>query len=158
MLKYSIDASAILVAWARYYPIDLFPSFWDKFEEMIKNGIGMAIELIERELSKKDDKCIKWFKSRDLYNFFYEIDDKIQNSVSTILSNQNYQRLVEDRKGTFGADPFVIAFAQVNDFIVVTGEKPSNSLIKPKIPDVCKDIGIECINIIELMRIEKWIF
>lgn len=158
MLKYSIDASAILDAWARYYPIDLFPSFWDRFEEMIKNGIGMAIELIERELSKKDDRCIKWFKSRNLHNFFYEIDNKIQNSVSTFLSNQNYQRLVEDRKGTFGADPFVIAFAQVKDLIVVTGEKPSNNLIKPKIPDVCKDIGIECINIIELMRIEKWIF
>jgi len=38
MLKYSFDASAILDAWARYYPIDLFPSFWDRFEEMIKNG------------------------------------------------------------------------------------------------------------------------
>jgi predicted nuclease of predicted toxin-antitoxin system len=158
MLKYSFDASAILDAWSRYYPIDLFPSFWDRFEEMCKYGIGMAIELIEREINKKDDGCLKWFKIRNLDNFFYEIDDKIQNSVSKILSNQNYQRLVEDKKGTFAADPFVIAFAQVKNLMVVTGEKASNNLLKPKIPDVCKDMGIECINILDLMRIEKWKF
>jgi transcriptional regulator with XRE-family HTH domain len=34
MLKYSFDASAILDAWVRYYPIDLFPSFWDRFKEI----------------------------------------------------------------------------------------------------------------------------
>jgi hypothetical protein len=158
MLKYSFDASAILDAWARYYPIDLFPSFWSRFEEMCKDGIGMAIELIEREISKKDDGCIKWFKSKNLDNFFFEIDDNIQNSVSIILKNLNYQRLVEHKRGTFAADPFVIAFAQVKDLAVVTGEKPSNTLLKPKIPDVCKDMGIECINILDLMRIEKWRF
>jgi hypothetical protein len=158
MLKYSFDASAILDAWIRYYPIDLFPSFWNRFEEMCKDGVGMAIELIEREISKKDDGCIKWFKRRKMESFFHEIDNNIQNSVSIILKNTNYQRLVEDKRGTFAADPFVIAFAQVKNLIVVTGEKPSNKLLKPKIPDVCKDMGIECINILDLMRLEKWRF
>ncbi len=158
MLKYSIDASAIIDAWVRYYPIDLFPSFWDKFEEMIINGAGKAIEIIEREINRKDDGVTKWFKTKNLYYFFSEINDRIENSVATILKNENYQRLVEDRKGTFGADPFVIAFAQVENLIVVTGEKQSNNILKPKMPDVCKELNIECINILELMRIEGWKF
>jgi hypothetical protein len=31
------------------------------------------------------------------------------------MKKRNYQRLVEDRKGVFGADPFVIAYAKMAD-------------------------------------------
>ena len=82
----------------------------------------------------------------------------MQNAVLDILKNPNYQRLVEDRKGIYGADPFVIALAKVEDLIVVTGERATNNLAKPKIPDVCNDMGIECINILDLMRRERWQF
>jgi len=61
-------------------------------------------------------------------------------------------------KGIYGADPFVIALAKVEDLIVVTGERATNNLAKPKIPDVCNDMGIECINILDLMRREGWQF
>ena len=114
--------------------------------------------MIEQELRKKDDGCHKWFLENSLQDFFIQLTDSVQNAVSDILINPNYQRLVEDRKGTYGADPFVIALAKVEDLIVVTGEKASGNLAKPKIPDVCADMGIECINILDLMRREKWQF
>ena len=158
MPKYSIDASAIIDGWVRYYPIDLFPSFWDRFKELIISKAGIAIELVEHEIAKKDDGCISWFNSNSLNDFFQEIDDDIEKFVSELLKNANYQRLVEDRKGTYGADPFIIALAKVYNLTVVTGEKPSYNIKKPKIPDVCRDLGIDCINILDLMRIEKWQF
>ncbi|NQU81013.1 MAG: DUF4411 family protein [Bacteroidetes bacterium] len=34
MQKYSIDTSAILDAWVRYYPHDTFPSFWNRFKTL----------------------------------------------------------------------------------------------------------------------------
>jgi Domain of unknown function (DUF4411) len=98
------------------------------------------------------------FKENNLTGFFVELTDSVQNAVTDILKNPNYQRLVEDRKGTYGADPFVIALAKVEDLIVVTGERATNNLNKPKIPDVCNDMGIECINILDLMRREGWRF
>lgn len=158
MQKYSIDASAILDAWVRYYPYDTFPSFWDRFKELAESGSGVATELVEHEISKKDDGCHKWFKQNNLSGFFIEFTEAVQNTVSDILQNPNYQRLVEDRKGTYGADPFVIALAKVKDLVVVTGERATNNIAKPKIPDVCNDMSIECINILDLMRREGWRF
>ncbi|MFH1004932.1 MAG: DUF4411 family protein [Bacteroidota bacterium] len=158
MPKYSIDTSAILDAWVRHYPYDLFPSFWDKFSDLAATKKGIAIELIEHEISKKDDGCHKWFNENNLNDFFWKISDEVQNEVINILQNSNYQQLVEDRKGSYSADPFVIALAKVENLIVVTGEKASNNIAKPKIPDVCNDLGIECINILELMRKEQWQF
>jgi hypothetical protein len=158
MPKYSIDASAILDAWVRYYPFDLFPSFWNKFKELVTSDGCVAIELIEHEINKKDDGCGKWFNENNLNHFFVAIGKDIQAEVSEMMKNKNYQRLVEDRKGVFGADPFVIAFAKVENLTVVTGERANNNISKPKIPDVCNDMGIDCINILDLMRREKWIF
>lgn len=158
MTKYSIDASAILDAWARYYPYDTFPSFWDRFKDLAESGTGVATELIEHELKRKDDGCYQWFKHNNLNDFFIELSDSVQKAVTEMLRNPNYQRLVEDRKGTYGADPFVIALAKVKGLIVVTGEKATKNIAKPKIPDVCEDMGIECVNIIDLMRKEKWRF
>lgn len=158
MPSYSIDTSAILDAWVRYYPIDTFPTFWVNFEKFITNGTGVASELIKHELTVKDDGCIKWFQSNRLDLFFQPIDDDIQNHVTELMKNPNYQRLVEDRKGTNGADPFVIALAQSKNLIVVTGEKATRNIAKPKIPDVCNDLNIQCITVLELMRKEGWRF
>jgi len=132
-----------LDAWVRHYPHDLFPSFWIKFLNLASTKKCIAIELIEHEISKKDDGCHKWFKENNLNDFFWEISDEVQNEVTNILQNSNYQQLVEDRKGSYSADPFVIALAKVENLIVVTGEKASNNIDKPKIPDVCNDLEIE---------------
>lgn len=89
MPKYSIDTSAILDAWVRYYPYDTFPSFWNRFKALAESREGIATELIEHELSKKDDRCHKWFKQNNLTGFFVELTDSVQNAVLDILKNPN---------------------------------------------------------------------
>ena len=41
---------------------------------------------------------------------------------------------------------------------VITGETPSGSLKRPKIPDVCLAIGVEPIGLLDLIRREGWVF
>lgn len=41
---------------------------------------------------------------------------------------------------------------------VVTGEKHSGNLNTPRIPDVCDHYGIRCINLLQLIREQKWYF
>lgn len=158
MAKYSFDTSAILDAWVRYYPIDLFPSFWNNLYQLFHSQKGVMIELVNYELSKKDDGCLKWFKGKGLISLLVEISDEIQFAAKKILENPTYQLLIEDRKGIFGADPFIIAHAQISHSVLVTGEKPTGSLKRPKIPDVCKELRIPWISIQQLMREEKWVF
>jgi hypothetical protein len=55
-LKYSIDTSAILEAWRRRYPPDVFPAVWQRLEQMIERGDLGASEEVLLELEKRDDE------------------------------------------------------------------------------------------------------
>jgi hypothetical protein len=56
-------------------------------------------------------------------------------------------------KGLPVADPFIIAFAKVNGAFVVTQE----NLVKngARIPNVCVDFGVDCINLEQFFEKEK---
>ena len=154
LVKYSIDTSAILDGFIRHYPPDVFPPLWGKIEELIAQGLLRATEEVKHELSKKDDDAYKWAKSQQ--NLFVPIDTELQLKVKEILGK--FPRLVATRRNRSFADPFVIALAQIENSIIITGEKYSGNMNNPKIPDVCRHLDISCINLLELIRIEKWIF
>ena len=70
----------------------------------------------------------------------------------------SYPRLVDARTGKSFADPWVIATAHMRKCIVVTEEKPTGRPDRPKIPDVCRGMGVRCISFVELIRQEQWRF
>ena len=49
-------------------------------------------------------------------------------------------------RGCSGQDPFVIAIAMVKSGTVVTEEKPTGNIAKPRIPDVCDALGVHCLT------------
>lgn len=153
-MKYSIDTSAILDGWKRYYPPDVFPALWAKLDEIIDGKELIATEEVLFELEKKDDEVYEWaFKRRHM---FVPIDEDIQLAVADIL--QDFQRLVDTRRSRSSADPFVIALAQLESCTVITGESSSNNLNRPNIPDVCSALGIRTINLLQLIREQGWTF
>jgi hypothetical protein len=150
--KYSLDTSAILNAWRRHYPPDVFPSLWQKIDELIRRGVLIASEEVLVELERKDDEVYRWVQERS--QMFVAIDGSVQQVVRQILGA--YPRLVDTRRNRSGADPFVIALAQIEGCAVVTYETPSNDPSKPRIPDVCAARGIRCIGFLELIREQGW--
>jgi len=153
-VKYSIDTSAILDGWVRYYPPDVFPSLWTRLEGLISEGRLVATEEVLTELAKKSDEVHAWAKNQE--KLFVPIDEPTQLSVANILSR--FPRLVNSQRNRSMADPWVIALAQVNGYIVVTGENESGNLNRPKIPDVCKQLGIRPLTLLKLFRRENWKF
>lgn len=154
-MKYSIDTSAILDGWVRYYPPDIFPPVWDKIDELIDNKTLIATEEVLYELEKKDDDLYKWAKDRE--DMFVPIDKEIQIALQSVLPE--HKKLIDQRKNRSGADPWVIALALVEQCAVLTGEKLSNSPKKrPHIPDVCKAMGVRWINMVQLFRDQGWVF
>ena len=153
-MRFSIDTSAILDGWTRHYPREAFPGLWRHLEELIRSGDLRASEEVMYELEKKEDEAHAWAQAQD--GFFVSMDDEIQDAVSAILAE--YPRLLDTRRGRSGADPFVIALAEVRGCAVVTGEHRSGSLKRPKIPDVCLAIGGESMSLLDLIRREGWVF
>lgn len=152
--SYSIDTSSLIEAWHRRYPQDVFPALWSGLDDLISANRLQASDEVLVELRKKDDELHTWAKARP--NLFQALDEPIQLAVAEILSV--HPRLVNNQKGRSQADPFVIALARVRRFTVVTNEVALGSLDRPRIPDVCKAMGMECINILGLIRAERWTF
>lgn len=151
-MRYSLDTSALLDGRIRYYPADIFPALWDKFEALVTHGAIKATEIVRHELERKADDVLEWVKKLDL---FIDVDDKIQTIVTDIM-HAHPKLVAEGGQRSFG-DPFVIALAKQHDCTVVTAEQ-GGSEKSPKIPYICKCIGVECITILDLIRREQWKF
>lgn len=152
-IVYSMDASSLIEAY-HSYPFDIFPSLWSKLEELIKNDRLKMFELVfDNEV--KDEEIKEWCKEKELDSYIRVTTDQVdQNKAQKLMPI-----LVNPDTGESGGDPWVIALAQdLLNGIVVTQEKLSRNKDKPKIPNVCRDLDIECIDILGLMRKEKWIF
>lgn len=151
-MAFSLDTSAILDAWVRNYPPDVFPAIWLHMDAAARNGDIFVVDEVRRELERKDDGACKWVKGHE--GMIVAIDDEIQRHVLEIMSK--YSRLVDSRKNRSIGDPWVIALARVRGLTVVTAEKASGNLAKPKIPDVCRDLGVASGSVIDFFRLQGW--
>ena len=153
-MKYSIDTSAIIDCWL-LYPPDVFPALWDRLNELIDHGVLIGPEEALRELARKDDEAYRW--ARGHRSMFVPEDPRVQAEARQVL--KRYPRLVDEEKETPDADPFVIALARVQGCSVVTREKLSrNPKERPKIPDVCRELGVQWLNILGMFRELGWKF
>lgn len=73
----------------------------------------------------------------------------MQVSARAILAT--YPTLIDVKKRKSSADPFLIAAAIVHKAAVVTEERPSGGPGKVKIPDVCREMKIPCMTLLEMM-------
>lgn len=153
-MKYSVDSSVLIEGWRSQFPPDVVPGLWERLDELIISGELRATEEVLYELERKEDGVYEWAKQRP--KLFIPIDEGIQQVVSQILSE--HRRLIDTRKNRSSADPFVIALAQQKSCLVLTDERATGSSPRPHIPDVCASYGIECVNLLGLIRKEGWVF
>lgn len=155
MDKYIFDSN-IFVGLQRQQPLDLYPSVWNKIDELMQVGTVVSSAEVLDEISVGGDELNDWAKKRE--EFFLPADVEVQNGVRDILSK--YRGLVEGGKKCKcnSADPFVIALAKKLNYTVVTNETKNGNLGSPKIPDVCDKYNIKCINFVDFSRKMKFVF
>jgi len=159
---YVIDTSSLIDLNYRY-PVDVFPGIWKNLEKLIANELLLSPKEVLKEI--KDESLKEWAKKQK--KLFRELDELQVQIVQEIL--KKYSSLAKPDKDGPQADPFVIALAvslekdpqktlikTIKKRIIVTEERLKGS--KEKIPFVCKDYDIDCINVIELFRTEGWKF
>lgn len=154
MVTYCIDTSALVEAWQVDYPIENFPGFWRRMDELIDAGRLIAPEEVLREMTKRSDELHAWLNARK--PMFRDLVEAVQIEAAAVLAK--YPRLVGERKLRTSADPFIIALARVEGLQIITDEKPTGSLLRPNIPDVCADLNMPpCMPTVGMIRAEKWV-
>ena len=144
--KYCLDTSALIQPWNSYYSIALCPQYWDLLHGLAQQRIVFCTQLVAREIEKEDDELAKWIKQRPF--LFWDVTPNVQHNLRKILAS--HRELVDVKKDRSMADPWVIAHAMTENATVVT--KEGFAPRKIKIPDVCRDYGLRCIDDIEFVR------
>ena len=156
-IVYSVDTSSLIEAYRFLYPMKNFPALWQEFEKLIKSDRLKMSEFAFAE-AMRDKVLDEWCREKSLKPYLEsKVDDSDQKLVRNILSK--YPGMLNVKKGTSGADPWVVALAmKLQNAVVVTEEKLTGNLQYPRIPDVCKASNIECVTIAGIVKKENWIF
>ncbi|HBR17088.1 MAG TPA: hypothetical protein DD725_05705 [Deltaproteobacteria bacterium] len=156
---YSIDTNIFLDWWERRYPPDVFPALKQSVERLSSDGKLYAPEGVWTEIQHVGSTELKaWAKQNR--KIFLPHDQNIQIQANQI--QDQFPGLIDANAYHDEADRYVIALAKNKGFTVVTHETSARSKKRPPrshyIPDVCAALNIKCIELVELMRREKWSF
>lgn len=156
---YSVDTSTLMDWQARFYPTDVFTGLKKQIKDLIADGKLRAAHVVKEELEAVGTPALKsWAEGQR--GLFESLDPSLQCEAAAIQAR--YPELVDLKGGHESADPWVIALAKLRGWTVVSQETSAHEKCKPAksyyIPDVCRDLGVPCINLLGLMRKEGWTF
>lgn len=157
-MKYVFDTGVFIDIFRHYYR-DQFPSFWEQFDSAVRDERIVSTREVFKELEQVADDALVWAK-RHRAGVFPEPRAEEMEFVAKIFSGHpHFQQLVQQKKRLEGgpcADPFVIAKAKTERRTVVTTEKrrPDSA----RIPNICDEYKIVCVNLEKFMREEGWKF
>ncbi len=163
-LKYCLDANIFITAWYLTYPPEIFESLWNqlissKDEIILIKKIFDEIEPYSRKnRNKHSEKDLEenyalrtWLED----NKFSVTDVEKSVRDSSLLMEEKYQ-IKPNSKGASENDILLIAYAKHHNHSVVTFEaqqpqRPEDKS-KYKIPLICENQNVECLNFVEFLR------
>ncbi|MBW1649749.1 MAG: DUF4411 family protein [Deltaproteobacteria bacterium] len=152
--KYCLDTNVLIEAWRKYYSPEISPDYWNILNFLGREGKIFIPEHVYDEIIRTEDNLSAWIRSCDIP--IRAINEQVAKCLKEIYkSNPNHKYLVNSIKGRSLADPWVIAHAIDEDAVVVTKEEKVTASNKKKnkikIPDVCKNMNVKCINDFQLI-------
>ena len=156
---YCIDANVLIQAWQKYYSPDLCPDYWDMLNEFGKQGRIFIPEEVKNEIvvpetsDKTEDDLSKWLK-RSMIPVHKPTENVIACWQKILQTDPTHKLLVDHIKGRSLADPWLIAHAMDTNATVVTKENIDSAMNskRVKIPNVCKNMGVTCIDDFEFIK------
>lgn len=151
---YSFDTSALIDGIERFYPIANFPALWQKVDELINEGRLRVSEEAWNEAISVAAPLQTWCNGAGRVRCVYRTDASVASLAGVIVAQYpNWTK-----QGTKNnADPFVIAVAELNGFMVISGEVGGGPS-KPKIPYVCGQRSVTHGRFVDMVRKEGWVF
>jgi hypothetical protein len=152
--KFWLDSDVLMRAKNEHYAFDIAPGFWEIIKRNAKSGKLCCPSSVLDEIARGGDELSDWVNAERGTNLFVEPDQDIQRRYTKIA--EFVRKKYSDAQAAFfltGADGWLIASALSNKGIVVTHEVlvgPESKRVK--IPNVCREYGVEFLNCFEMLR------
>lgn len=161
-MLYLLDANTLIDAKRDYFQFERVPEFWDWIQYQGEIGnIKVPLEIYEEfeEARKADgsrDELSEWAAKPEVREALLLSEDADPRLVAQVTTGGYAADLTDDEIEKIGRDPFLIAYAQVDPHYrtIVSTEvtKPKRQRANRRVPDVCCDLGIRCINNFNLLN------
>lgn len=151
---YILDSNILIQAKNFYYAMDICPGFWELLDEMFADGRASSVKSVYREIRAGNDELADWVTDRAAY-FDNEDDVETQSAYGQVAALVMAGDYNERSRDNFldKADSWVIAKAIATGAKVVTHESRVNDNCKKvKIPNICKELGVECVDTFQFLR------
>ena len=161
MTTYLLDTNVFIQAHQKWYGLDFCPAFWEWLIDQNGRNRVFSIDQVHNEITRGEDRLVIWAEE-NREGFF------LDTSYSELQSFMNDIQTWARGSGRYGeaaleefadyddnADPWLIAYAGIHEWIIVTHERADpERKDKVKIPDVCKEFKIDCIDPFKMLRDE----
>ena len=148
-----VDAN-VFIEFARYYPDDIAPTFWPQLLERAIAKQWLSIDRVRVEIRRKEDWISEWANDNAEFFMSTETNDVAREyrRIQEWATRQGYTQAAQAALAR-AADGWLVAYAIAEDLRVVTNEvaEPTRRT-NVKIPDVCKTFGVDCVNMIDMLR------
>jgi hypothetical protein len=152
---YVIDTSGLIMLESSFkYDNPVFVAIWEEIEDLIRKGCFRTLDFVADEINSyegKEDFLIKWIKKWQKLLVF-TTDAESFNAAIPIINAEYKSGFFDAKKQAEGkeeADPYLIAYCKVYNYILITNENKN----KPnKIPAVSTKNGVTCIDISDLLK------
>ncbi len=155
-MAYLLDANVFMTAKNLHYGMDFCPAFWDWLVAAHSSGRVYSIEKVGDEIAAGADELAEWAE-RLKTGFFLKPDaDTLRALVRVsqwVTANGYEPAAINAFLG--GADYYLISQALAGSHVLVTHERPSDSIRRIKIPNVCLGLSIKVVSPFEMLRNER---
>jgi hypothetical protein len=146
---YLVDTNVLLEAARTYYAFERVPGFWRWLDGAIEMGAVKTVSLVAEEIDFPEP-LVDWLKDKKGGPFFVDVSELgIQSRLGDIGDWIVRAPFGPEHIAKFmaGADPWLVSAGSTLGGTVVTQEKLGGpGTKKVKIPDVCRQFGVRCVN------------
>jgi len=156
-MAYLIDTDIFIAAKNLHYGMDFCPAFWDWLIQANAAGKLMSIEAVRDDLVDGEDELAVWAKARDEQFFATPVETDLPALGRVTQWINDHQTYTPAVKQTFlgCSDYFVVSQALAGGHVVITHEKPENSVKRTKIPNVCVALKVKYMTPWQMLRTER---
>ena len=147
---YLIDSNVLMEANRRYYSLDFAPAFWNFLIKTAKEGKILSIDRVYDEILKGQDNLADWTENNFSFAFTdTKNDENILGFYGELMQwavkQDQFTQVAKDEFARVeNADSWIISFAKINGYVVVTQEVLDINIKKKiPIPNVCAEFDIK---------------
>ena len=146
MLTFWLDADVYIQAKNGPYKFERLPQFWSFLAEQFDAGNIKSPKRVYDEITEGSDLLASWAR-RQRQRMCAKADKSVQACFRQI-TNHVYTKYKPHQASEFlrGGDGWVIAHAMATGGVVVTHESERGKKARVKVPTVCREFNVKCIN------------